>query len=83
MDFIDTPVKGGSLVGDYCCFFKRLPHFLMVSCGIGLETGEIPWSVLEILVKELLSGETPPEHLFTDFLNKRLKDLEMGASHII
>ena len=46
---------------------RDFSHFLMVSCGRGLETGEIPPSVLEILGKELLSGETLPDHLLTDF----------------
>ena len=47
---------------------RDFSHFLiMVFCGTGLEIGEIPPSVLEILVKELLSGETSPDHSLTDF----------------
>ena len=37
-------------------------HF-MVYCEIGLETGEIALTVLEILVKELLSMETSPDQV--------------------
>ena len=61
MGIIDAPVKGGNLVGNDCGFFERLFPL------IGLETGETPLSVLEILGKELLSGETSPDHLVTDF----------------
>ena len=46
---------------------RDFPHFLMISCKSGFEQEEIPLSVFEILLKELLSGDTSPDHLLTDF----------------
>ena len=54
---------------------RDFSHFLMVSCRIGLETREISLSVLEIMVKELLSGQIS--------LDEKLKDQGRGALHTI
>ena len=53
----------------------------MFSCDTDLEVGDIPMSGIAILVKELLSGEASPDHLFTDLPGRYTNGL-MGQANI-